>query len=216
MSNQKSNIKLETQLSIAALVAGIISLLFSWRANQIASQANQIASQQISAHIAVIDESNIGGTISNDQAVCKHRIRITNLGGASTALVSYQLKILYKDQVLYFENSEAFVANGAKVGSEFENFRAVLLNKDAPVDFPSLLDQSNWLTLPVEIDPFGTLDIDISLAFNVDPTHDLKLAGNPNTIHYIGYSPMQVTYTLKFASNQILEVPSINCISAKD
>ena len=209
MPKEKHVFVIETWVSIIALITGIVSLFFSWQANQITFR---LANSQVA--ILEIKQGTYGYDIYGRRAACQHNIRLTNLGGVPTAFIGYKVEFSYKDQRIELENTASHTKTYEDLlGAGLGDFQIVFLKDNLSVadTFIDITKQENWLTLPTKIEAFATLDIPTIINFWFDDTtHIFTDEAVP------GVSPIQVIYILKFTPNQSVVSTPVNCFYAEN
>lgn len=212
MSKKKIPIKIEVLLSIIALITGIVSLLFS-------CQANQIARQQITSEMAILDvtdpyapkgegQVDVYYSVANidlEQGIiygsvsCEWRIRLTNLGGAPTSLIGYKAEVSFGNEKTILESRKSTEIQGSNLFNRginsFELSITNAENQETPIT-------DVWINMPIKIDAFETLDITAMLAFN----YSFSLNSKDEPI-------LRIVYIFEFSPKQYLVSPSVNCTS---
>jgi hypothetical protein len=200
MPNTRRIFKFETWISILALITGVAALLFSW-------QANQIAKQQITSEMAILDIVNVPPLIDvylaaidvDDRMVsshgsCTQRIRLTNLGGAPASLIGYKAEVSFEDKRNILVSRKSTKIQGSELFAPvFNAFELVITNDDST---------DEWTSLPVKIDAYETLDISTNLGFD----YSFSLDESP---------VLKIAYIFEFSPKQHLVSPAINCIYLK-
>lgn len=221
---KKLNISFDRIMSIIALTAGVVALLFSFQANQLAKEANQIALQQAMARVVVLNASD-GGSGSDNYITCRHDIRVTNLGGAATALVGFDATITFKDKKLIAESSgEHFAFNRSRIIPDVGDFYITLMAPSSPGEVLKLeeIAGKNEQPLPLSIDSFATVDFGTKFRYVIDRSEYEIDSGyrldSQNVLRKFplpGYTPIEVEYTLHMASGQSVTTPKLSCYYIK-
>ena len=229
-NKEKSNLSWDRVLNIVALTAGIVALFFSWQANQIAREANEIAFQQVNAQVAILaSEFNGGGFSYNDQeghyeVRCGQIIRVSNLGGASTSIVSYDAGVYYKGAELLTSSERPFAYPTETLATQMHDFQFVFVKQLALRDLPDTtwVTDEYYLPFPVQIGSFTSIDIHSVLSFLLDgvrqtgeidvPYREYEL-DKPQSKYDL--SPIEVAYTLRTDSGQVLKTARILCLYLK-
>ncbi|MBI5839591.1 MAG: hypothetical protein HZB19_05760 [Chloroflexi bacterium] len=219
MSKYKEKGNHERWISIITVGASIIALFFSW-------QANKRASQQATPQILVLDTTWNGGGYhsieSGQQATCKHIVRLTNLGGISTAITGYRVGIFLQQNeisnALEFESSFSTIIKPDRLTPNIRNFEIYLLLNTSQVDVPNPFDNKDVLELPYRIEPYSTFDIQTAVNFSYDA--NLKLESprynDPGSSYYApsvleGYTPITLVYVFETANGQVIMSPTVAC-----
>jgi hypothetical protein len=223
-------ISLDKLLGVLALAVGMVALFFSWKANRIAEEANSIASQQLTAQVVVLSSDYNGGGFQKSQdrdqysVRCRQVIRLSNLGGAATALVGYEAEIHYKDAELRVSSEDASVVSTETVSPTMRNFQFVFLDKDtlsATANFDRI-DPEYYFPFPAQIDAFTTMDIDSAVSFLLDGNYGEGEIDMPQYVYQYehpesvyGLPALEVVYTFKTASGQTITTPRTLCLWLK-
>lgn len=215
MSKVKDKSNLDKWLSIITVVMSIIALFFSW-------QANRLATQQATAQVVALDSIWNGGgyrqTETDQKATCKHIFRLTNLGGAPTAITGYKLIISFGQNEIISESSFASRALPEELTPQINSFEIYLFSSDIQIDVPELLDSQGVLELPYPIEPYDTFDIQTAVNFTYEAVLSLESPSrnDPRYFYYDPmalkeYTPMLLTYTFKTSTGKEISSPSVAC-----
>ncbi len=208
----KGKVNIERWLGIITVAISIIALFFSW-------QSNRLSSQQATAQVVVLDATWNGSDyheIGNGQAAsCQHIFRLSNLGGVSTALTSFKVKISFRQSELTFENSFAHMVKPDELTPQIHYFEIFLYSGD---NAPTLFNSEGELELPYKIEPYSTFDIQTAIIFMYrseltfeSPRYNEQKSFWYNPSMLEGYTPMMLSYTFKTAAGQEINSPSVTC-----
>lgn len=222
-------LKVDRIISVVAVFISAIALV-------IAFQSNRIASRQASPEIAIVELSEVESGESpisverwKRDYSCKHRLRLTNLGGAATAIVGYQVNVFYDGRSSVSPQSgdnhaqaQLDLIEGLQLyGSRF-------IAKDAPVDVEfvpeAIMLEEIYPSLPIGLEAYNTVDLMtvsmfradtryVDLLSSVDYYEDLAndfLYWSWNPVDE-GYKPIEYSYTLYLATDQALSTPRATC-----
>lgn len=216
----KGKVNIEKWLGIITVAISIVALFFSW-------QSNRLSSQQANAQVIILDAAWNGGgyraTQNGQDATCKHIFRLTNLGGTSTALTSYKVKISFEQNELEFENSFPRIAKPDKLIPQIGNFEIYLLISTSQIDIPNLLDNKDVLEIPHPIEPYSTFDIQTAVNFSYDGIGNFESPryNEPKSYYFDpskleGYTPIMLSYIFKTATGQEIKSPAVGCWYVKN
>jgi len=214
MTKSKGRVKVESWVSIITTCVSIAALFLSW-------QANNIASKQATSQIVILDTSWNGGgyraTEGGQQATCVHLFRLSNLGGISTSLVGYKVKITFENSNLEFESSFPILIKPDDLTTSLRDFEIYFFPSTTQIDFPSPFTEG-LLKFPHDIKPYETLDIQVAVNFQYDLSLGLESAryNEPKSYWYKpevlkGYTPIWIQYTFKTSTGQEVRSPSVAC-----
>lgn len=206
--------KIETWVSIITACVSVIALFFSW-------QANRIASKQASSQVVVLDATWNGGgshqVENNQQATCVHLFRLSNLGGVSTSLVGYKVRIAFRDSRLEFRSSFPILVKPDDLTPSIRDFEIYFFPASTSIDFPTPLT-TGLLQFPRKIEPYETFDIQTAVNFQYDSSLSLESAryNEPKSYWYRpeileGYTPVLLQYTFEMSSGQEVVAPNVVC-----
>jgi hypothetical protein len=222
---EKYGSRLDRWISVLALVIGIMALFFSW-------QANKIASKQTTPQVVVLEADrswdytswspDSSNPESEEDAVCSHRIRLANLGGAATSIVGYKASISYRDEELTIEGFGGAYAHPQREESIsiIQAPQTLLVADETPLEYPGAwLNTEYSLPIPFLIDSYTAVDIASNMRFGFDGTANQigspswndreSFLYNPPLLE--GFEPILVSYTLQLASGESIETEKIPC-----
>lgn len=219
------------RIDVATLVVAVIALSFSWRATNISQSALEASTNPDVIILDAREEWFGKGQehFTDDDAVCKHRIRITNLSSASTAIVNFDVIIQMQTASLYLSGTGEGLAVSAP-GNEsalipgIGSFSASLVDPAAaPLlewgeDYPAMWSKR----LPIPIDSFQTADYFYQIQFSYNPdSFSISPSTYPSdfpppndwfvTKSQAGYHPISASYVLYFATGQTASSDPIPC-----
>lgn len=225
--------QLDRILAIAAFVAGVVALYFSWQANQIANEANELSQQQITERVSVVSIARNGGVdVLNQQGDrvvgCDIDVVLANLGGASTQIIGLSGTVLLEgteelsatsQQSSYastaytlFQSASSPIRGGEFHALASDGYAGQVLSE-------VFLDLGNRLNFPFQIDAFGSANITNRIILTADPqftyrTDLITLASGEQITSFDNNEnrkPVAVTVTYELASGRTLTTPSQVC-----
>lgn len=215
-------------LSILALLFGVISLLLSCHANNLANDANLITAEQARANLVLLDATSedlgvFGDPLSVERySGCKINLRIANTGGAATSIIRH-------DSFFDFSGAQKTVSSST---GKIEYHRTdvapgvflvgLVLSKNAnqtsytgPIfaNEPDIILQeleSDLLSLPLRIEAYTTMDILVIANFRFDGTRyahiaDFRAVDNADEVHD-AFKPVTIHFTFKTDTRADLKV----------
>jgi hypothetical protein len=215
MNKNKVEGNIKKLLSVASLILSIVALFFSW-------QANKFSHHDGATQVLILDtswrDSRYHNIESGKEATCVHTIRLSNLGGTSTALTNFKANISLEQSELTVENSFGGKVTRDQLTPRIGFFQIYLFPNETQIDISSPLNSNGILEFPYAIEPFSTVDIQVGISFRYDFVVSLEspLYKEPNSFYYDpskleGYAPMMVSYTFKMATGEEAKSPSVAC-----
>lgn len=211
MSKQTAESGLDRWIGRLSLVVALAALYFAWQANTIAQEANSLVSKQIQAQIVVSMISDYGSgkvvfTGDGGTAECSTKLRLSNLGGATTVLTDYRVFIEFGDKSLQLQSYGASEAKGSSDGiGRFKQFRVSLLREDQPIFSYDVVNQDYQLKMPAPFDPFSIKDIYSRMGFSFDGKPEFTREATE------GFTPLTAIFTLTMSSGQVVTSPRLTC-----
>ena len=201
-------------ISIAMALA---ALGLSYRANQIAGDANDLALDQAMARPVLIDLSPNGSTIRQGEAVCLYRVRLANVGAAGTSLVGFSANASFRgdSRVLATNTNYASLAEVIPNGPGF--FVIFLTDLSAVEVFVDLTSDArdNAIDGPLNLAAHSAQDFWIAVTYRFD---DTTLSFESTTNNFgdpvplpDGFAPVRVEFGLRFASDDTLSTSPEDC-----
>jgi hypothetical protein len=223
--------RFEKVVSIVALVVAILAVVFSWQANSIAREANELANRQVSDQIVVL--SSLPGSAyfkpgsqNANLAGCENDIRLANLGGAPTQIVGIRAR-LYFEEVEYEIESTGSLAPEALPYTEnvispiLGDFSVYVMASDGyrgPLMDERFINTDELLAIPYQVDAFTTLDLTNRIFLSVDESahwtphtssNVQTLVDSPQLIESM--SPLEILVAYKLASGNEVLAPRFTC-----
>lgn len=217
-------------LSISALVIGLFSLYFAWK-------ANEISSQSIKPIVTILDVGTIGSVYPQGGGVqhtdgnftyvspgvyCIYAIRITNLGGASTAIIGKTLKIFFKGAE-YKVNSDFEIANENLDNEFFGHFRSETITYEAMVSLNRYNDlkTDDFISYPHELANYKTEDLYERVLFDWKKPSDFLDFLSVGMTEHGGFEltpeffPLDISFEYKLSNGDIASTPPSTCVFIK-
>jgi hypothetical protein len=192
-----------------------------------------VSNKQGSAHVVVSDAREDDLALSDPHGSgwaiyysCKHRLLLTNLGGAQTDLIGYQTTVYYDNA---FISSDYTVDNGASTSKSLMqglgDFYTYFISGNAPLfaEFipDGIVSEELFPKLPIPLLGYNTINLFTVTLFTLD-TRFLEYQysadyfyGNRSNSTWDpvqeGYLPLKISYKLKMSSGQSLSTPRISC-----
>lgn len=221
ISLRKTIKKPEIWISLLALLVGIIALILSW-------QANRISLQAISPNIVVLD-TNRGGSGSKPMSGCYRiwcitSVRLVNLGGAPTSIVSYTATYSYLDSKVTYEGTGWETIYGVYIPSQAQSITSRFIKSslvseyaNKPID-PGYHMGDDYLSfppyresLPLKISEYEVVDIAILNWFTTDLGEGDFSAGNPDG----SFFPLEIIYEFELSNGKVIKIPKSTCVYMK-
>lgn len=232
-----NHIRFDRLLSILAFLTGLTALYFSWEANRI---ARENSTPSVVVLLTSHDPTGFIETISinavqlseADTVMCTSRIRLSNSGGASTALTNYTLIASSIDtgELISYTATDSVAFAPAPKTRPLSNMVAYLVR---PESRDVELAEQFWggtssipgsgikteylLPMPAPLPAESTLDLHVRSVFTFDRRIDVtswvmymsSLEADPN--RFAGYQAFDVTYVLQFASGEYVYTEAYPC-----
>jgi len=173
-----------TILGGLGLITAIIALLFSWDANRIAREANSINAKLVNPIISILDFQNVlsfrvtrpeTATMPVSHIYCIYKVEMTNLGGASTAIVSKVVNVMFNGKGFPVSGDTIAYSSQAEdsLNDYFSSFD-VLTTKDSLPYWESTSEnaEQKQAEFPYHLDSFTTAVLyeQVSFVFKPSPT----------------------------------------------
>lgn len=211
-------------LEIGAFVISIIALLISWQSS---TKANKISEQANQAKIVLLDTIDIQRGNSQDlrQYLCRARIRVVNIGGAKTSVVSAGYNVQMSNTVEYFEISDngkpGYLDDGSNNGITLIGYTWDVANAPSVDDILSeSIPDTNSFKLPYEVSENNTVDFFSDIRIKVDPQKFRFLVGwllpqqsanSSYSENFIDDPHISVEFSLIFSNGNKVTTPALAC-----
>jgi len=224
-SENKQAINIDRLFAVIGFLVALIALFLSW-------QANNISRQQITSQVVVLTTNNYGAILTNLGSAtettplqmgfeCFQDIRLTNLGGATTAVVAYEATIQFKESTINLSSEEAIAYTKDSFESRIGDFAIALLNEDGDQGYSPRFDdyaqKPYLLKFPAQIEAFKTIDINQRVRVMTKNSRVISVNfPSPGSSDYTdlqtNFDPLTVAYSLQLSSGQTVLTPPILCI----
>jgi len=224
MSGKETKEKWKFWLEIGAFVISIIALLISWQSS---AKANKISEQANQSKIVLLDTLDVqrGYTQDLKQHMCRVRIRVANIGGVKTSLVSTGYKVQMDGSVEYFEISDngkpGYLDDGSNDGITLIGYTWDVANAPSVDDVLSEnIPDTNKFQLPYEVNENSTVDIFTDIKIKVNPQKYRFQIGwlfpqqpaiSSYSRNFLDDPHIAIEFSLIFANGNKITTPALAC-----
>ena len=217
-NRRKENIKLIAE--IAVVIVSVVSLYFSWQANQTSKASVQPQVQVLGTYSATdrvwtTDEGKFGNF------ACRILIRVANIGGVNTDIVATAVNL---ETPSVSKNVQVSAVSQKMITGALEDklwfFATVWKHKSDdirdPAKIPNDTDGINY-DLPMPLESHTTSDVYADIYFWYTPAdmyefHSVMInADEINTFSPSSYQPININVVLHFSDNSIITTTPIKC-----
>ena len=213
MTNFRENRLLKNVLNMISAMLGIVAMLISWQAYQISKETRDVLFEQMHPNVLLVD-SNRGGIAhylgyqDSHNYICAQGVRLQNVGGLPTSLVSYDTIISLHDKKVQFSSDlyETSAYTNTDIPPALSSFRSAIFTDNLETSIKtSSGDFSQALKLPVQIEGYSSIGLQLATSYILD------WSKNPFDTTLDSQNALKVSYYLHFASGQIVEIPLDDC-----
>ncbi len=234
MSKQtKTGLNVERIVSIIALIVGLFALYFSWDANRVAREANEISLRQVTPKVIPLSVEYASGAFVEKEngkrwISCATIVRLSNVGGASTDIVEQEATVYFDGLQQAVSSTGAYAYAKQPLADAIGNLDVVFIERGVVKGLiqdtmsQENIDTSTQLAFPVRIDAFATIELFPRISLMVDSSRSTwdPMKNDPQSFMYDpkvieGHMPLDVVYTFKLASGQIVTSPRTTCFYIK-
>lgn len=220
---------------ICGILIGGLALVLSYHANEIAKEANQIAHEQASAQLGVLDMSGFSFTQTerSDLAVnlwvCRFAIQVANLGGSASAIVSYDAEFFFKDHKVTVLESGSPMSGSPMIWRNTEELvpftsLEAFFSRNGKFDDVPTQDETRMQRLAEVVEPktarvFYIAGI-VGSPTNTTYTFESFERDDFRSTQYdptklTGYSPVEIDFVFKTPNEEVIRSPRKPCIFVK-
>ena len=191
-------------------------------------EAVSSATRGIDAPIVILSSLyDGGGSTSMDRGKsysmgCRQALQLSNHSDVSDTLIGFEAAIRYEDADLQVTSEYARAVLTESLASIINNLQFALLSEETPntISLTDPVEPKYYLSLPMQIESFSTHNIRIQLTFILDGANNSRVIEVPWQFSYgptelppseHTLPPIEVTYSLRFASGLRLTTPSMRC-----
>lgn len=234
MSKQaRTGLNVERIISIAALIIGFLALYFAWDANRVAREANEISFRQATPKVIPLSvEYSVGAFTEKENGErwisCATTIRLSNVGGASTDIVEQETTVYLDGLQQAVSSTGAYAYAEQPLNESVGSLEVVFIERGVVKGLiqdamsQENVDRSAQLSFPVRIDAYATIELFPRISFTVDSSRSTwdPMKNNPQAFMYDpklieDHAPVDVVYTFKLATGQIVTSPRTTCFYIK-
>ncbi|MEM4234691.1 MAG: hypothetical protein QXU75_06055 [Candidatus Methanomethylicaceae archaeon] len=211
---KKKPLSVERILSITGVIISLVALYFSW-------EANRIAEQQIKAKVIAVSSSYAGASerefsITNGLGhdfTCTHKLRLSNLGGASASLIRWTATLFYKGESVRLSGEQPYSLDSKDMNDYIKSFLVDFVQPE------TRSGQNNEQTFPIQVPAYSTVEVYIRARFSVwrdvsffYPPYDYYAFLEPGQ-DYTGLSPVEISVSFITSTGQeVAESPRALCL----
>jgi hypothetical protein len=213
MANFRENRLLKNAPSIISVILGIVAVFISWQAYLISKETRDVIFEQMRPNVLLADSNHGGispylGYQDSHNYVCAQSVRLQNVGGLPTSLVSYDTIISLHNKSIQFSSSlyETLTYTNTDIPPALSSFESAIFTDDLETSIKtSSGDFSQALKLPVQVEAYSSIGLSFATSYILD------WSKNPFDKTLDSQNALKVLYKLHFASGQIVEIPPDEC-----